>query len=82
MMPAKTITLPNMSIQNIEADLVKGVVDVTFRGGLTLDLMKLRPELMDLALDGKPVTVKIEPPLSLLDQIELMKYAISCAGNS
>jgi hypothetical protein len=70
-MSANVIELPNLMIQNIKADLVKGHVDITPRGRLTLEFMKLRPKLMELALDEKPIQVEITPPANLFDTITI-----------
>ncbi len=66
-----TIPLSDMEIQSIKADLVKGHVDITLRGRLSLEFMKLRTQLMELAMDGKPLKVLITPPPSLFDEITL-----------
>ena len=68
-MPPKTITLSDETIFSIKADLIKGYVEITFRSRLTLEFMKLRPELMDLAANGQLTEVQITPPPSLFDEI-------------
>jgi hypothetical protein len=70
-MSPKAIHLPEQTILNVKADLIKGYVDVTLRSRLTLDFMKLRPQILDLAANGILTDVEITPPPNLFDQIEL-----------
>ena len=70
-MSASTITLPNLYIKNIKADLVKGQVDITFQGRLTLEFMKLRPQLTEIAMNDKPCEVDVTPPPSLFDELQM-----------